>query len=315
MNKSVAVIVPAYNEEVLIEKTINSIPDIVEKIIVVNDCSTDKTREILENLIKVNEKIKLINLEQNSGVGSAIAIGYQVAFEQGFDVGVVMPGDAQALPEDFNNLIIPVLNNDVDYTKGNRLNYSGVSKIMPKHRFFGNSLLTILTKFATGYYHIMDPQMGYTALNLKLVPKLNLHKMIKRYGYPGHLLYLLNLIDAKVQDVDVKPHYGEEKSGIKLITFVPKLVYILIKLFLSRIFVKLLYKNTSPAGIAYFFAILNLFAIIPYLIFRSYNNYNLNGYIGELTFISLSTSIILFFLFFLFGMVLDIQENNRDKNY
>jgi glycosyltransferase involved in cell wall biosynthesis len=315
MNKSVAVIVPAYNEEVLIEKTINSVPDIVEKIIVINDCSTDKTREILENLIKVNAKIELINLEKNSGVGRAIAIGYQIAFDQGFDVGVVMPGDAQALSEDFNNLISPVLNDDIDYTKGNRLNYFGVSKIMPKHRFFGNSLLTILTKFATGYYHIMDPQMGYTALNLKLVPKMNLEKLIKRYGYPGHLLYMLNLIDAKVKDVDVIPHYGEEKSGINLFSFIPKLIYILIKLFLSRIFVKLLYKNTSPAGITYFFAILNLFAIIPYLIFRSYTNYIIKGYIPELTFISLSTSIILFFLFFLIGIVLDIQENNRDKNY
>jgi len=313
MNKRVAVIVPAYNEEVLIEKTINSIPDIVEKIIVVNDCSTDKTREILENLSNVNKKVQLINLEKNSGVGSSIVKGYQVAFEQGFGVGVVMPGDAQALPEDFNNLIDPVLNDDIDYTKGNRLNYYGVSKIMPKHRFFGNSLLTILTKFATGYYHIMDPQMGYTALNLKLVPKLNLHKLIKRYGYPGHLLYLLNLIDAKVQDVDVIPHYGEEKSGIKLITFVPKLVYILIKLFLSRIFIKLLFKNTSPAGISYFFAILDLFAVIPYLIYRSYSNFIIKGYIPELTYISLSTAIILFFLFFLFGVVFDIQENNSLK--
>jgi len=313
MNKSIAVIVPAYNEEILIGKTISSIPDIAEKIIVVNDCSTDKTKEILENLIKVNNKIQLINLEKNSGVGSAIVKGYEIAFEQGFDIGVVMPGDAQALPEDFNNLIDPVLNNDIDYAKGNRLNYYGVSNIMPKHRFFGNSLLTILTKFATGYYHIMDPQMGYTALNLKLVPKLNLNKLIKRYGYPGHLLYLLNLIDAKVQDVDIIPHYGEEKSGIKLITFVPKLVYILIKLFLSRIFIKLLFKNTSPAGISYFFAILNLFVLIPYLIFRSYSNFNIKGYIPELTYISLSTAIILFFLFFLFGIVFDIQENNSLK--
>ena len=313
MNKSIAVIVPAYNEEALIKKTINSIPDIAEKIIVVNDCSTDKTKEILENLSRVNNKLQLINLKKNSGVGSAIVKGYQIAFEQGFDVGVVMPGDAQALPEDFNNLVSPVLNNGIDYTKGNRLNYSGVSKIMPKHRFFGNSLLTILTKFATGYYHIMDPQMGYTALNLKLVPKMNLEKLIKRYGYPGHLLYMLNLIDAKVEDVDVVPHYGDEKSGIRLFTFVPKLVYILIKLFLSRIFQKLLFKNTSPAGITYLFAILNLFGIIPYLIFRSYKNYNIKGYIPELTFISLSTSITLFFLFFLFGVVLDIQENNRNK--
>ena len=129
MNKSIAVIVPAYNEEILIEKTISSIPDIAEKIIVVNDCSTDKTKEILENLIKVNNKIQLINLKKNSGVGSAIVKGYEIAFEQGFDIGVVMPGDAQALPEDFNNLIQPLMYENYDYSKGNRLNYKGAQRL------------------------------------------------------------------------------------------------------------------------------------------------------------------------------------------
>ena len=99
-----------------------------------------------------------------------------------------MPGDAQALPEDFYNLIDPVVKS-VDYAKETVLNIKGVSNIMPKHRFFGNTLLTLLTKFASGYYHIMDPQMGYTALNLKIFSYLELTKLIKRYGYPGHLLY------------------------------------------------------------------------------------------------------------------------------
>ena len=101
-----------------------------------------------------------------------------------------MPGDAQALPEDFNNLIQPLMYENYDYSKGNRLNYKGVSKIMPKHRFFGNNLLTLLTKFATGYYHIMDPQMGYTALNLKLVPNLNLDKLIKKIWLPRSIYFI-----------------------------------------------------------------------------------------------------------------------------
>jgi glycosyltransferase involved in cell wall biosynthesis len=314
ISKKIAVIVPAYNEELLIKKTILSIPEYVHKIIIINDHSTDKTQTIVESLQSSIKKIELVNLKKNSGVGFAIITGYKIAYESMCDIGVVMPGDAQALPEDFENLITPVIEEKVDYTKGNRLNYRGVSKIMPKHRFFGNSLLTILTKFATGYYHITDPQMGYTALNMKLYPILNLDKLIKRYGYPGHLLYLLNMIDAKVQDVDVIPHYGEEKSGIKLITFVPKLIYILLKLFFSRIFLKLLFKNTSPAGISFLFAITNLFIIIPILSIRSYYNFQLKGYVPELTFISLTTSIILFFIFFLFGIVFDIQENNSNMN-
>ena len=310
-DKKIAVIMPAYNEELLIEKSIDSVPNEVNKIIVINDLSKDQTKEIVENKIKSNQKIVLINNKKNYGVGYSIVEGYKKAYDLDCDIAVVMPGDAQALPEDFYNLIDPVVKGSVDYTKGNRLKYRGVSSIMPKHRFFGNTLLTLLTKFASGYYHIMDPQMGYTALNLKIFPYLELTKLIKRYGYPGHLLYILNLSDAKVADVEVKPHYGEEKSGINLLTFVPKLIYLLIKLFFSRVFRKLILENLSPAGISYLFSFLMLFVGVPILSQRAISKYLNAGYIPELTFIALTSSIILFFIFFLFGVLFDVQENKE----
>ena len=308
-DKKIAVVMPAYNEELLIEKSIDSVPSEVSKIIVINDLSKDRTKEIVENKIKGNQKIVLINNKKNYGVGYSIVEGYKKAYDLDCDIAVVMPGDAQALPEDFYNLIDPVVKGSVDYTKGNRLKYKGVSNIMPKHRFFGNTLLTLLTKFASGYYHIMDPQMGYTALNLRIFPYLELTKLIKRYGYPGHLLYILNLSDAKVSDVEVKPHYGEEKSGIKLLTFIPKLIYLLIKLFFSRVFKKLILENLSPAGISYLFSFLMLFVGVPLLSQRAISKYLNSGYIPELTFIALTSFIILFFIFFLFGVLFDVQEN------
>jgi len=311
MDKKIAVIVPAYNEELLIEKTINSIPNRVDKILVINDASKDNTKQVVENLMPNNNKVVLINLEKNSGVGAAIVTGYKKAYDLNYDIGVVMPGDAQALPKDFDNLVAPIINNSADYTKGNRLKFKGVSKIMPKHRFFGNTILTLLTKFASGYYHIMDPQMGYTALNLKLIPSIDIDSLIKRYGYPGHLLYLLNLADAVVNDVDVEPYYGEEKSGINLITFVPKLCFLLIRLFFSRVFKKLIFQNLTPAGISYFFSFIMLFIGIPFLGYRALNYLFTKNYIPELTFIALSTFVILFFLFFLFGVMFDVQENKE----
>ena len=310
-DKKIAVVMPAYNEELLIEKSIDSVPSEVSKIIVINDLSKDRTKEIVENKIKGNQKIVLINNKKNYGVGYSIVEGYKKAYDLDCDIAVVMPGDAQALPEDFYNLIDPVVKGSVDYTKGNRLKYKGVSNIMPKHRFFGNTLLTLLTKFASGYYHIMDPQMGYTALNLRIFPYLELTKLIKRYGYPGHLLYILNLSDAKVADVEVKPHYGEERSGIKLLTFIPKLIYLLIKLFFSRVFKKLILENLSPAGISYLFSFLMLFVGVPILSQRAISKYLNSGYIPELTFIALTSSIILFFIFFLFGVLFDVQENKE----
>lgn len=309
--KKIIVIVPAYNEELLIEKTLDSIPSRADSIVVINDNSQDKTKSIVKKYKEKNKRVSLINHQKNLGVGQALISGYLYSYENNYDIAVVMPGDAQALPEDFDNLISPVISDKADYSKGNRLNYFDVQNIMPKHRFFGNTLLTLLTKFASGYYHIMDPQMGYTALNLKILPKLNISTLIKRYGYPGHLLYLLNLADAKVVDVDVKPHYGEEKSGIKLITFVPKLIYLLVKLFFSRVFKKLIKKNLSPAGLSYFLSFIFLFIPIPITISKALTTYITRGYLSELNFMSLIFSVILFFILFFFGVLFDVQENKN----
>ncbi len=308
--KKIAVIVPAYNEELLIEKTINSIPQIVEKIVVINDFSKDKTKNIVESMMDENKKVELINFEKNSGVGAALIAGYEYCYQNKYDIAVVMPGDAQALPQDFDNLIAPVLNGNADYSKGNRLNHKNVKQIMPRHRFVGNTFLTILTKFASGYFHIMDPQMGYTALNVKILKKINIKNLIKRYGYPGQLLFLLNMVDAKVVDVDITPHYDIEKSGIKLVTFVPKLMFLLIKLFVQRVTKKLLKEKMSPAGMSYIFCFAVFFGFIALLV-RVLNYFFRFGYIPELTFMAFLTSIILFFIFFFFGVMFDYQENQN----
>ena len=121
--KSISVIIPAYNEELLIEKTINTMPDEADILIIVNDASKDNTKKVVENLQKTNEKILLINHDKNEGVGSALITGYKKSLELNYDISVVMPGDAQALPKDFLNIVNPVANDLVDYSKGNRLKH------------------------------------------------------------------------------------------------------------------------------------------------------------------------------------------------
>ena len=292
------------------KKQLIQFTQIVDKIIVINDCSIDKTKQIVELLMSDNKKIELISFDKNSGVGAALIAGYEYCYLNNFDIAVVMPGDAQALPEDFNNLVEPVLNEEADYSKGNRLNHKRVKEIMPRHRFIGNTFLTILTKFASGYFHIMDPQMGYTALNVRILEKIDIKTLIKRYGYPGQLLFLLNMVDAKVVDVDVTPHYDIEKSGIKLFTFVPKLIYILTSLFVKRVVKKLIKEKMGPAGISYFFCFIMFFAFIL-LFIRVLSFYFGFGYIPDLTFMAFLTSIILFFIFFFFGVMFDYQENQN----
>ncbi len=313
-DKKISVIVPAFNEELLIKKTIYSIPNDVDKIIVINDASTDSTKEIVENEALSNEKLILINHEKNSGVGAALITGYKKSIELNCDVTVVMPGDAQALPDDFTNLVNPVLEGKADYSKGNRLNHRDVQKIMPRYRFVGNTVLSLFTKFASGYFNIMDPQMGYTAINNDVLKKIDLSKMIKRYGYPGQLLHFLNLVDAVVCDVDIIPHYGEEKSGLRVWNILPKLTFLLIGLFFKRVFKKLIFRDLSPAGISYLLSFITLFVAEPILISRVLRIYDQDGFVPELTFIMLLVFFILFILFFFFGLLFDIQEN-KDLNF
>ena len=203
--KSISVIIPAYNEELLIEKTINTMPDEADILIIVNDASKDNTKKVVENLQKTNEKILLINHDKNEGVGSALITGYKKSLELNYDISVVMPGDAQALPKDFLNIVNPVANDLVDYSKGNRLKHKDVKKIMPRYRLIGNTLLTLFTKFASGYFHIMDPQMGYTALKNNMLKNwaifdsdqwddnwVILYATGKEWPEPGDLITLRN---------------------------------------------------------------------------------------------------------------------------
>ncbi|MFH1445133.1 MAG: glycosyltransferase family 2 protein, partial [Nanoarchaeota archaeon] len=155
--KSVAAVVPAYNEEKFIGKVITTMPDFVDKIIVIDDVSKDKTKEIVKEYMKTNKKVILIEHEKNQGVGGSIISGYKKALELNIDVAAVMAGDAQMHPEDLKTVIAPVLNGEADYVKGNRLFHKDVQKTMPQLRYFGNSVLTLLTKIASGYWYIMDP--------------------------------------------------------------------------------------------------------------------------------------------------------------
>jgi len=171
-DKTIAVVVPAYNEETLIEQTLISILDFVDKVIVVNDAGNDHTGQVVKKIAQKDTRIILIQYEVNQGVGGAIVTGYKKAVELEIDITVVMAGDGQMNPNDLTNILDPVANGDADYTKGNRLFQGDAWNMIPHYRYFGNSLLSLLTKIASGYWHIADSQTGYTAVSLRVLKKL-----------------------------------------------------------------------------------------------------------------------------------------------
>src|SRR5690242_16738513 len=138
-NKSICVVVPAYNEETQIANVIKTMPAYVDKIVIVNDCSKDKTASVIESLQPQYPSVLLINHQKNQGVGGAIATGYKWAKENNMDATVVMAGDGQMDPEDLPAILDPIVNDQADYSKGNRLFTGEAYSKIPKTRYFGNA--------------------------------------------------------------------------------------------------------------------------------------------------------------------------------
>lgn len=245
--KRIAVVVPAFNEETLIGVTIDTMPDFVDDIVVVDDCSRDQTTARVRERLGQRPGLTLLPHERNQGVGGAIATGYKWCRDQGVDVAVVMAGDAQMDPADLPAILDPVVNDEVDYTKGNRLFTGDAWKVIPRVRYLGNSMMSLLTKIASGYWHVADSQSGYTAINRKALQTLDWDAMYKRYGQPNDLLVRLNVYNFRVRDVPVRPVYNiGEQSGIKPLRMMPRLSWLLWKLFLFRMKEKYLIRDFHP---------------------------------------------------------------------
>lgn len=312
-DNTVSVVVPAFNEEHLITNTVGSIPDYVDKIIVVNDASEDNTPKIVEQLISTNKKIHLINHEKNQGVGGAIASGYIWSRDNDFDISVVMAGDAQMDPTDLPSLLDEIIEKDADFAKGNRMLTPDVRKSMPKLRFFASQVLSLLTKIASGYWHIIDPQCGYTAINKKTLARIDWSKLYKRYGQPNDLLVKLNVANTVVRDVEIKPIYNVgEKSGIKYGQLIFSLSWLLFKDFLWRIKEKYIVKDFHP--LVFFYALGAVFFVCTVgLSIRLFYLWWLTGEIPPINALAAMFTFVSMALFTLFAMWFDMDYNKDLK--
>ncbi len=310
----VAVVVPAYNEELLIGETLSGIPDFVANVYVVNDCSTDRTREIVDYYASRDPSIIPIHHETNGGVGAAIVSGYKRALADGMQVVAVMAGDNQMDPAFLPHLIDPIVNGRCDYTMGNRLVNPEYRKSMSPWRFSGNVILTLLTKIASGYWQLVDPQNGYTAISARALEGLDLDCVYPRYGYCNDLLVSLNILGFRVVNVPHPARYGLEKSKIRYHTYIVRLSRLLLKDFLRRLQMKYVVMSFHPL-VFFFFLGVGLTAL---------------GVIGGLyslywrfiedqpIFVPAISSLILFALgtqCLLFAMLFDMQQEKETSGW
>lgn len=212
---SVAVVVPAHNEERLIGRTIATLPDYVDHIVVVDDGSVDRTAERAAVGAMERPGFTLVVHESNQGVGGAIVSGYRRALQLRADVVVVVGADAQMDPAEMEDLLDALAQGRVDYVKGNRLAFPGVHRLMPATRLLGTALLTHLTRAATGYWRLRDSQCGYTAIRCEALRALELADLYPRYGYLNDLLSRLNALGLTVAEVPVRPIYAGETSELR----------------------------------------------------------------------------------------------------
>ncbi|MFQ5429238.1 MAG: glycosyltransferase [Phycisphaerae bacterium] len=246
-DKRIGIVVPAHNEEPQIERTCATMPDWVDHIIVIDDCSADRTAEIVRRIAEADPRVLLLRHKTNRGVGGAISTGYIWCRDHDIDIAVVMAGDGQMDPADLPALLDPVVADRADYAKGNRLVTGEAWKRIPHTRYLGNSALTLLTKIASGYWHVTDSQTGYTALNKKALHLLPIEDIFPRYGMPNDFLVTLNIYSMRVADVPVNPvyHIGE-KSGIKVRRAVFSLSLLLARLFVRRMVQKYIIRDFHP---------------------------------------------------------------------
>jgi glycosyltransferase involved in cell wall biosynthesis len=250
-DKRIGVVVPAFNEERFISDVIETMPSFVDRVIIVDDASKDSTGKIAASYVeKEGDRISLMRHGSRSGVGAAIISGYRAALRDGIDVVAVMAGDGQMDPKQLPRLLDPIIDGKADYSKGNRLLSSQLEE-MPKRRIRGNAMLTFLTKVASGYYDVMDPQNGYTAISQKALESLDLDQIFTGYGYCNEILIHLNERNFCVADVVMPPRYREEESYIKLGRYSARLSWLLLKGFFRRIFRKYSRPRTHPILLFY----------------------------------------------------------------
>ena len=245
--KTVGVVIPAYNEELLLPATLASVPPFVDRIYVVDDASRDATVGRAHAAAAEDERITVIVHERNAGAGAAVITGYKRALTDEIEVVCVMNADNQMDPDELLHLATPVALNELDYAKANRLFTGEAWNLIPHYRYLGNAMLSLLTKIASGYWHIADSQAGYTAIGLPMLRLLDLDRIYTRYGYPNDMLVHLNIWNARVRDVPSRPIYGiGEKSGIRLRKVVPRISWLLVKGFFWRMGQKYVIRDFHP---------------------------------------------------------------------
>lgn len=237
----ITVVIPCYKVAAHIESTVDGMPEWIDELVLVNDCSPDNTLDKLNQLQHKNAKIVVLSNPENRGVGGAMITGYRYALETDADIIVKMDGDGQMNPDYLEALLQPLADKTAEFSKGNRFNDFLALKSMPASRRVGNLGLSFLIKAASGYWEVFDPSNGFIAISMETLQRIDLNKLSHRYFFESSMLIELYYTGARIQDVPMPAIYGEEVSNLSvtktLFGFPPKLLKALFRRIMLSYFV------------------------------------------------------------------------------
>jgi len=237
----ITIVIPCYKVADHIELTASSLPEWIDYLILVNDCSPDNTLEIINRIASCNPKVTIMNHSVNKGVGEAMKTGFRHALTTDTDVIVKMDGDGQMDPNCLSDLIQPLCDQTAEFAKGNRFNDFEALKNMPTSRRIGNLGLSFLIKAASGYWEVFDPSNGYFAIQRSTLKRIDLDKLAPRYFFESSMLIELYYTGARIQDVPMAAIYASEESNLSvfktLFGFPPKLLKALFRRIMLSYFI------------------------------------------------------------------------------
>lgn len=213
---NVTVIIPAYKVKSHILKVISELPNFVKHVVVVDDSCPEESGKFVEENCS-DPRVNVIYHERNLGVGAATKSGYLRGMQLHSDIFVKIDGDGQMDPTEIKNLIEPIQKGIAGYTKGNRFVSLSNIRQMPKIRILGNIALSFISKASSGYWDLLDPNNGFTAIHVSTLKRLNLDKIDNRYFFESDMLFNLCLADTIVRDIPMKAVYKNEKSNLSVV--------------------------------------------------------------------------------------------------
>ncbi len=217
----IAVAIPCYKVTQHVMGVIAAIGPDVFRIYAVDDACPDASGKFIEEH-NTDPRVRVLYNPENRGVGGAIVTAYKAAIADGMDIIVKIDGDGQMNPALLPQFVRPLLRKQADYTKGNRFFRPESVADMPPVRLFGNAVLSFLTKLSCGYWNIMDPTNGYTAVRTNVLAELPLDKLERRYFFETDMLFRLNTVRAVVRDIPMDSVYADEESNLKIGKILPE---------------------------------------------------------------------------------------------